>query len=147
MASKNAESYGSFRKPCEWQSETSGQFERNTDVIAMLEDPVHWPPASGLYFVMQSGVRFTNNKRMQIQPYYGNNQQEIVGLWASFLGFEFVMMVAAPDREKSPALKQWMHRPRRIEITMGRTKRFIQLSWVDRLKHSNISASFERSVS
>jgi hypothetical protein len=123
-----------------------GAFQRDVDIIQMLERPDGWPAATGLYFVMEPGARFTNNKRITIEPWYGDNRQKIVGLWTSFLGFEFVLMVASPDVERSPILKQWMHRPGRIEITVGRTTRLIELSWADRVEHAAITTKFDMSV-
>jgi len=122
-------------------------FQRDVDVIAMLEEPAKWPPGTGLYFVMPPGSRFVNNDRIRIQPWYGDNQNELIGLWTSFLGFEFVLMIAAPDLSRSPALGQWLHRPGRIKVKFGQSKRIIELSWTDRLRHPAITANFDRSVS
>jgi hypothetical protein len=73
-----------------------GTFHRDISVIEMLDDHRAWQPSAGLYFVMTTGARFVNTPRFRLQPWFDNAQQEIIGLWASFVGLEFVMMIAAP---------------------------------------------------
>jgi hypothetical protein len=122
-----------------------GAFERDIDVIKMLDDHLAWPDASGLYFIMPSGSRMMNN-RFRIQPWFGDAQKEIVGLWASFVGLQFVMMIAAPDVSRSPELKNWLHRPGRIDVSIGPSRRLIELSWDDQRAHDPVVVTFERSI-
>ncbi|WP_314963419.1 hypothetical protein [Bradyrhizobium cosmicum] len=121
-------------------------FQRDVDVVKMIDDQSTWPEATGLYFVMRPGSRFINNTRIQIQPWYGDSDQEIVGLWTSFLGLEFVLMIAAPVVSKSPILGEWLYRPGRIGVTTGGIRNLIELSWADQRKHLSINASFDRSL-
>lgn len=74
-----------------------GAFERGVDIIRMLEHVDEWPEATGLYFIMPTGSRLINHTRFQLQPWYGDAPNELVGLWSNFLGLEFVMMIAAPN--------------------------------------------------
>jgi hypothetical protein len=121
-------------------------FQSDVDVVRMLEDPSSWSTATGLYFVMPSGSRFINNTRIQLQPWYGDSKQELVGLWTSFLGLQFVLMIAAPDVARSPILGQWLHRPGRIKVTTGNSAHLIDLSWADQRKHPSINANFDGSI-
>ncbi|WP_136615556.1 hypothetical protein [Bradyrhizobium sacchari] len=121
-------------------------FQGDVDVVRMIENPLSWATATGLYFVMPSGSRFINNTRIQIQPWYGESRQELVGLWTNFLGLEFVLMIAAPNVARSPALGHWLHRPGRIKVRTGGSVHLIELSWADLRKHPSINASFDRSV-
>lgn len=123
-----------------------GTFQRDIDVIQMLEQPEAWPPAAGLYFIMPIGARFVNDPRFRLQPWFDDAQEEIVGLWASFIGLEFVMMIAAPDVSASSDLKRWLYRPSGIDISMGSSRRVIELSWEDGLIHTPIKFGFERPV-
>ena len=40
-----------------------GAFQRDIDIIRMLDDHLAWPEASGLYFIMPSGSRMMNHTR------------------------------------------------------------------------------------
>lgn len=123
-----------------------GIFERGVDIIQMLDDPQSWPNAAGMYFIMPSGSRINNSPRFRLQPWYGEAKSEIVGLWASCVGLEFVMMIAAPNISKSPGLKNWLYRPGEIDFTIGSSNRKIALSWEDDLRHDPISLKFEKFV-
>ncbi|BBZ96175.1 hypothetical protein BRDID11004_29180 [Bradyrhizobium diazoefficiens] len=123
-----------------------GSFQRDIDVIELLDDPSAWSSATGIYFIMPAGARFVNNPRFRLQPWFGDAQEEIVGLWASFVGLEFVVMIAAPNVSSSPDLKRWLYRPGSIEMSIGNSRRQIELSWEDGLAHAPIKFAFERPV-
>jgi hypothetical protein len=123
-----------------------GTFERDIDVIELLDRPDAWPPAAGLYFIMPAGARFVNKPRFRVQPLYGDSQEEIYGLWASFVGLEFVIMIAAPKVDASPDLRRWLYRPSALEVCIGSSRRLIQLSWEDGLAHAPVRLTVERSV-
>ena len=123
-----------------------GEFQSDVRLIEMLDDHMAWPRDAGLYFVMPSGSRMINNPRFRLQPFYGDAKKELVGLWASFVGLEFVMMVAAPDMPNSHDLQRSLFRPGRITVSIAASRRMIDLSWDDGAKHDPISLQFERSV-
>lgn len=119
-----------------------GLFHSKVDVIEMLDDPHSWPTSAGLYFVMPTGSRFVNRPRFRLQPWFNEGQKEIVGLWTSFVGLEFVMMIAVPTIET----RTWLYRPASLEISIGNSTRLIELTWEDGLPHRPIQFAFERSV-
>ncbi|MCG2665312.1 hypothetical protein ACFPFP_00015 [Bradyrhizobium sp. GCM10023182] len=123
-----------------------GVFARDVDVIKLLDHSDKWPSAAGLYFIMPTGARFINHPRFRLQPWFDDAQEEIVGLWASFYGLEFVMMIAAPNVTASPGLKQWLYRPGSIEMSIGKSRRLIELSWQDGMPHAPVKFVFEQSV-
>ncbi|MBR1034173.1 hypothetical protein ACVI1J_010423 [Bradyrhizobium diazoefficiens] len=123
-----------------------GAFERGVDIIRMLEHVDEWPEATGLYFIMPTGSQLINHTRFQLQPWYGDAQKELVGLWSNFLGLEFVMMIAAPNVLQSPGLKNWLYRPSAIDVLIGKSKRQIGLSWQDGRLHRPIQVTFEKLV-
>ena len=51
------------------------------------------------------------------------------------------------DVANSPELRRWLYRPSKIEVSIGSSKRVIELSWDDNLVHQPIAMTFERSVS
>jgi hypothetical protein len=123
-----------------------GAFERNIDVIKLLDDYTAWPEATGLYFIMPTDSRMRNDKRFKIQPRYDDAQKEIVGLWTSFVGIEFVMMIAAPDINKSRELRRSLYRPGRLEFSIDAFRKLIELSWDDGRVHDSLNVTFERLV-
>jgi hypothetical protein len=123
-----------------------GAFERSVDIIRMLERVDGWPEATGLYFVMPTGSRLINHTRFQLQPWYGDAQKELVGLWSNFLGLEFVMMIVPPVVHQSPGLKDWLYRPSAIDVRIGKSNRQIALSWQDGRVHQPIQVTFEKHV-
>jgi hypothetical protein len=123
-----------------------GTFHRDISVIEMLDDHRAWQPSAGLYFVMTTGARFVNTPRFRLQPWFDNAQQEIIGLWASFVGLEFVMMIAAPTIAAVPTIGNWLYRPSGLEISIGGSRCSIEFSWEDSLPHRPIQFAFEKSV-
>lgn len=123
-----------------------GDFATDVDVIKLLDNIATWPLGAGLYFSMAPGARIVNQPRFRIQPFYGSTRQELVGLWTSFIGLEFVMMIAEPDMSRSQQLRNWLYRPSGIEVVFGSSIKKIDLSWDDGIEHSRLKMEFERSL-
>jgi hypothetical protein len=123
----------------------AGAFKRDIDIIRMLDDHGSWPAGSGLYFIMSSGSRLVNDTRFRIQPWFDAADDEIVGLWTSIVGLQFVMMIAAPEAG-GVDMGRSLFRPSCVDISIGQSRRLVELSWDDELKHDPLTMTFERSV-
>jgi hypothetical protein len=123
----------------------SGAFAQDPAVIGMLDDPGMWPASAGLYCLMAAGDLMVNHSRFQLVP-WTNEQDEIVALQISILGFIFVLLLEPLDIVIYPMLAGAKYRPARITIAHPKSYNWVTLSWQDGQVHEALNVQFVQSV-
>lgn len=116
----------------------SGAFARDEALIAMLDDPRHWPEGAGLYCLMDTGERTENTVRFQLQPLI-NEHDDIDALAFNIMGLRFVLLLGSHDLAKYPFLTDAKYRPGRIVIAYPTSTNWITLSWEDNKAHDSLA--------
>jgi hypothetical protein len=111
------------------QQRLKGAFATHIGVIDMLDHPESWPAGSGLYCVMRVGDVTQNDNHFQLQPVMDNND-DIIGLWANFLGLSFALSLEPIDTRLLPEEARAQYRPGQIRIQHPQLDSFIAISWI-----------------
>ena len=122
-----------------------GAFAQDDAVIGMLDDPGMWPASTGLYCLMHTGDLMVNHSRFQLLP-WTNEQDEIVALQVSILGFIFVLLLEPLDIVKYPMLADAKYRPARITIAHPKSNSWLTLSWQEDQLHEALNVRFVKAV-
>jgi hypothetical protein len=110
------------------------EFHGDVNIGAMLQDPLTWPPTTGLYFTLQKGDRFMRVDHFQFQPLF-DGARKIAGVLLSIQGITFSLF-AAPVR--GAMVHQSSYRPGQIQMRTGAFLNTIELSWSDGRKHGPV---------
>lgn len=123
----------------------SGAFAQDHTLIGMLDDPGIWPEGAGLYCLMNEHDLMMNHSRFQLVP-WTNEEDEIVALQVSILGFIFLLLLEPPDAERYPLLAHAKYRPGRIEILHPTSHSWVTFSWQDDCSHDVLRVQFVQKV-
>ncbi len=123
----------------------SGTFAQDDALIGMLDDPAAWPASAGVYCLMNTGDLMVNHARFQLVPWM-NEQDEIVALQVSILGFIFVLLLEPLDIVTYPMLADAKYRPARITIAHPKSNSWLTLSWQDGQVHEALNVQFVQNV-
>lgn len=116
----------------------TGTFARDTVILDMIDDPLHWPEGAGLYCTMATGDLTENSARFQLQP-FTNENDDIEALAFNIMGFRFMLLLDAVELTKYPFLISAKFRPGRIVVSYPTSKNWVTLSWDDNKAHEIIT--------
>ena len=94
---------------------------------------------------MNTGDLMVNHARFQLVPWM-NEQDEIVALQVSILGFIFVLLLEPLDIVTYPMLVDAEYRPARITIAQPKSNSWLTLSWQDDQVHEALNVKFVQNV-
>lgn len=106
------------------------------DVVTLLNHPLKWPSASGLYIAGKVGDRLQQTSRFGLAPLTVEKTGELVGMNVEILGMIVTFIATSPSLFTNIPLSA-SHRPGKIALQIGEIRNEIKFSWEDSRNHGD----------
>lgn len=108
----------------------------------LLEDTKKWRRPLGLYMLQGMGQRFTRRDNLELAPLILRGSDEVVGIWMDIQGLHVGLLATKRDIAGT-GFDKAVFRPGRLIFQMARLTHTIQLSWEDKLQHTDLTITWQ----